>query len=79
MSKKFVLIIACAVVAGASSALIVQKATERTDSTPKVIELKEGSSYHFTSNESGTTNYPDLTYAAEHTVPAVVNRKDRIG
>ena len=73
MNKKFVLIIACAVVAGASSALIVQKATERTDSTPKVIELKEGSNYHFTSNESGTTNYPDLTYAAEHTVPAVVN------
>ncbi|MEG1648900.1 MAG: trypsin-like peptidase domain-containing protein [Rikenellaceae bacterium] len=76
MSKKVILIVALfsAFVGGASSYLIQKTFGSQVS---KVISVAEQVPSHFTSNSS-SAEYPDLTYAAEKTVPTVVGIEKRI-
>ncbi len=67
----FLSIVGASILAGGVTAYTVTKLTAQ-DNSPKIIEFasqKTGS--HFTAYEKD--NYPDLTYAAENAVKAVVN------
>lgn len=74
MNKKFFLSIIVAAVVGGATSLLISKTT-LSESGAKVIEVSSDSNYKFASNtpdQNENTSFPDLSYAAENTVPAVV-------
>lgn len=78
MNKKIILPIVVAAVVGAATSFTVTKFTTPL-SNSKVIEVSSGGSYNFASNSlnEDQSTFPDLTYAAERTVPAVVNIENK--
>lgn len=75
MSRKIIVVVALvAALVGGASSYLVQK-TFNT-SPQKVISVSDQVPLHFTSSENA--EYPDLTYAAEKTVPTVVGIEKRI-
>lgn len=75
MSKKIIFIVAfAAALVGGASSYLIQKTFN--SSVQKVISVSDQVPLHFTSNENA--EYPDLTYAAEKTVPTVVGIEKRI-
>lgn len=69
MKKKFLLLVLVAAAAGGVTAYTVA----RTAAAPRVIEVADKAALSFASFSEDGDRYPDLTYAAEKAVPAVVN------
>ncbi|MFI3267335.1 MAG: Do family serine endopeptidase [Rikenellaceae bacterium] len=81
MSKKIILPVVVAAIVGSVTSYSVTKFTENQQNA-QVIEttgVKSSDSYTFASNpmQHTETSFPDLTYAAENTVPAVVNIENK--
>ncbi len=74
MSKKSIVVVALiAAISGGVASLFTAKFTNKDSAITKVISVaSDNVASHFASSKDGEASFPDLTYAAEKTVPVVV-------